>query len=385
MSLDVAARMRFLTQSEIRAMTLECTKVGGVNLSQGVCDTPVPDAVRRAAQSAIDEGFNIYTRYDGVPELRRAIADKLARHNGLQYDPDSEIVATNGATGAFYSAALALLDPGDEVIVFAPYYGYHVNTIKSVGAVPRFVSLAPPDWGFDADALERAASPKTRAIVVNTPANPSGKVFTRSELEVVAAFAERHDCFVITDEIYEHFVYDRHVHTSPAMLPGMRARTITMGGLSKTFAVTGWRIGFVACPARYAQLFGMVSDLVYICPPAPLQIGVARGLEALGPVFYETLVADYTLKRDKLCGALDRAGITPFIPAGAYYVLADMTKIPGATSKERVMRLLADTGVASVPGDAFYPGTEGGRLARFCFAKTDQALDEACRRLERLA
>jgi aminotransferase len=384
MALKTTGRLAFLKQSEIRAMTLACARVGGVNLSQGVCDTPVPEVVKRAAADAIEEGYNTYTRYDGLAELRTALAAKLERFNGLEYDPEKNIVVTCGATGAFYGACLALLDPGDEVIVFAPYYGYHVDTLEALGVTPRFVTLTPPSWQFSGEDLEAQASPKTRVIVVNTPANPCGKVFSRDELEVIADFAKRHDIFLVTDEIYEHFVYDRRVHVSPAALPGMAERTITISGLSKTFAITGWRIGFSASDARWASLLGTLNDLIYVCAPAPLQLAVARGLDVCGPVFYESLVADYTFKRDKLCGALARAGIEPHMPEGAYYVLADTSKLPGTTSKERVMHLLEETGVAAVPGSAFYTGGEGDRLARFCFAKTDEALDEACTRLERL-
>jgi aminotransferase len=366
-------------------MTLECTRLGGINLSQGVCDTPVPETVVRAAQAAIAEGCNIYTRYDGLAELRSALSDKLRDHNALHYAAEGEIVVTCGATGAFYGACAALLDPGDEVVVFEPYYGYHVDTLHAFAAVPKYVTLRPPRWEFSAADLERAGSAKTRAIVVNTPANPSGKVFTRAELELVADFATRHDAFVITDEIYDHFLYDGRRHTSPATIPGLRERTITIGGLSKTFAVTGWRIGFSASVPAWSRTLGFVNDLVYVCAPAPLQLGAARGLAQLGPDFYRRLANDYQSKRDRICTALDRAKITPFVPEGAYYVLADTSRLPGTSSKQRALYLLEKTGVASVPGEAFYTGDAGESLARFCFAKTDADLDEACRRLEQLA
>jgi aminotransferase len=232
--------------------------------------------------------------------------------------------------------------------------------------------------------VERAVTPRTRAIVVNTPTNPCGKVFSRAEIETLAAIAERHDLFVLTDEIYEHFVYDGRRHLSPAVLPSLAPRTITIGGFSKTFSITGWRIGFSAAARKYAERLGFINDLIYICAPAPLQMGVARGLELLGDDFYANLCADYQRKRDKFCGALSSAGIPPFVPQGAYYVLADMHRLPGNNAKERVMNLLERAGVASVPGSAFYRGHEGDTLARFCFAKTDADLDEACRRLERL-
>jgi aminotransferase len=378
-------RTRFLKQSEIRNMTIECTKVRGINMSQGVCDTPVPDAVKRAAQDAIDAGVNTYTRFDGLPELRQAIARKLSTVNGVDVTGEGDVVVTSGSSSAFYGACMAILDPGDEVILFEPYYGYHRDTLTSLAVESRFVTLRSPDWSFDPRDLEKVVTERTRAIVVNTPTNPCGKVFTRAELEAIASVAERHDLFVLTDEIYEHFVYDGRRHVSPASLPRLKNRTITIGGFSKTFSITGWRIGFSAGPREVLERLGLINDLVYICAPAPLQAGVARALELLGDDFYESLGREYRVKRDKFCAALDRAGLTPMVPEGAYYVLADTSRLPGSTSKDRVMSLLERTGVAAVPGAAFHHGAEGNRIARFCYAKTDADLDEACRRLERLS
>jgi aminotransferase len=378
-------RMAFLRQSEIRNMTIECTKVSGINMSQGVCDTPVPEFVRKAAQAAIDDGVNTYTRFDGLPELRSAIAKKLVRMNGLTHlSGEGDIVVTSGSSSAFYGACLAILDPGDEVVLFEPYYGYHADTLTALGATARFVTMRPPHWSIDLAALEAAITKRTRAIVVNTPTNPCGKVFTRTELEQIGKLAEKHDLFVITDEIYEHFVYDGHEHVSPGSLPSLEGRTITIGGFSKTFSITGWRIGFSAGPREVMERLGHINDLVYICAPAPLQRGVARALETLDDSFYVSLGAEYLRKRDKFCAALSRAGLEPIVPQGAYYVLADTSRLRGSTSKERVMDLLAKTGVAAVPGAAFYQGSDGDELARFCYAKTDEDLDLACRRLERL-
>ena len=382
MALHLSKRTECVLQSEIRNMSIECAKLGGINLAQGVCDTEVPLEVRRAAQQAMDEGYNIYTRYDGLSELRRALAQRL-RSAGMEADAEGEIIVSAGATGAFYCACQALLDPGDEVLLFEPYYGYHVQTLRAVGAVPTCVTLAPPDWSFDPEQLDRACTAKTRGIMVNTPANPSGKVFTRRELEWIAACAQRRDLFVFTDEIYEHFLYDGRVHVSPATLPGMRERTLTISGFSKTFSITGWRIGYCVSDRRWAQAIGFFNDLVYICAPAPLQIGVARGLAALGNAYYAKLSLEYASKRDQMCAALQRAGLPPYIPQGAYYVLADLSRVPGQGSRERVMNLLRETGVAAVPGEAFYQDARSGaHLARFCFAKPAGELDEACRRLE---
>lgn len=384
MGLKLSKRHEWVVQSEIRNMSIECDLVQGINLSQGVCDLEVPAAVRQGAQAAMDAGINTYTRYDGLSELREAIANKQRLFTGMEVDPESEIIVSAGTTGAFYCACLALLDPGDEVILFEPYYGYHVSTLVATQAVPVYVRMAAPDWTFSDRDLEKVLSPKTRGMMINTPANPSGKVFTSEELQRLAAFAARHDLFVFTDEIYEHFVYDGRKHIPPATLPGMKERTITIAGLSKTFSITGWRIGYSISEAKWAQTIGYFNDLVYVCAPAPLQMGVARGLMSLERGYYEKLAAEYVRKRDKICGALDQAGLRPYMPQGAYYVLADISRVPGKNSKEKAMHLLRQTGVACVPGEAFYHDDAGENLARFCFAKEDAVLDEACRMLEKL-
>ena len=384
MNLKLSKRHEWVLQSEIRNMSLECDRLGGINLSQGVCDTEVPIVVRRGAQQAMDDGVNIYTRYDGLEELREAIALKQKLFTGMEVDAEKEIVVSAGATGAFYCACLALLDPGDEVIVFEPYYGYHVNTLVATQAVPVYVRMAPPEWVFSREDLQRVVTARTRAIVINTPANPSGKVFTTAELAIIAGFAVENDLFVFTDEIYEHFVYDGHKHIPPATLSGMTERTITISGLSKTFSVTGWRIGYCICDSRWTQAIGYFNDLVYVCAPAPLQVGVAKGLLGLEPKYYQNLPGEYKRKRDKICDALTAAGLRPFVPQGAYYVLADVSLLPGKSSKERAMYLLQKTGVACVPGEAFYADGSGEDLARFCFAKQDDVLDEACRRIRSL-
>jgi aminotransferase len=384
MALSLSKRADGIVQAEIRVMTIECEKVSGINLAQGVCDGGVPKPVAHGAKIAIDDGINCYTRYDGLVELRRAIADKMRTFNKIEADPETEVTVSAGSTGAFYCACLALLDPGDEVILFEPFYGYHLNTILAVDVVPKYVPLSLPDLRFTMEDLEKAVTLKTKGIMVCTPANPSGKVFNRSELEVIAGFVLKYDLFVFTDEIYEHFVYDGSKHIAPATLPGMKERTVTISGLSKTFSITGWRIGYCICDALWTKTIGFFSDLVYVCAPAPLQVGVAKGLMALGPEYYQKISQEYKGKRDRLCNALFKAGLEPYIPRGAYYILADISRLPGATSKERAMYLLGKTKVACVPGEAFYHDEGGENLARFCFAKEDHILDEACRRLERL-
>src|ERR1700694_1277700 len=236
MSLSLSTRASRTAQSEIRVMSVECEKIKGINLAQGVCDTEVPEVVRTGAQQAMGAGLNSYTRCDGIAELRQAVAEKMRSFNGIECDPETEVIISAGSTGSFYTACLALLNPGDEIILFEPYYGYHLHTLIAVDAVPLFVTLQAPDWKFSPQDLERVVSPRTRGIVINSPGNPSGKIFSRQELEEIAAFAQKHDLFVFTDEIYEYFLYeDRHI--SMATLPGMRSRTITMSGYSKTFSI----------------------------------------------------------------------------------------------------------------------------------------------------
>ena len=382
MTLQSSKQLAFLRQSEIRNMTLECNKVAGINLSQGVCDTELPEPVRLGAAAAMLEGTNTYTRYDGLAALREAIASKVLRETGASVDPESEVLVTSGATGAFYAACRGLFDAGDEVVLFEPYYGYHLDTLRALSLTPRFVPLALPDWSFSVQALRQAITEKTRAIVINTPGNPSGKVFTRAELEQVAQLAREFDLYLLTDEIYEYFLYDGRAHVSLATLPGMRERTLTLGGFSKTFSITGWRIGYLLATAELCHKLGQVHDLVYVCAPAPLQIGVARGLEQLPPAFYEGLKAEYTRKREKLCASLERAGLTPHVPQGAYYVLADAQRLPGASAKQRALALLHGCGVAAVPGSAFFQDGRGDQLLRFSYAKREAELDEACRRLD---
>ena len=384
MKRHINQRMAALAHSEIRAMTQACVQANGLNMAQGVCDTPVPSVVLRAAAQAMERGKNVYSRFDGLPELRQAIAKKLAQYNGIAADPETDITVSAGATGSFHCACLALLNPGDEVILFEPYYQYHISALLAVEAVPVMVKMRAPDWIFLAADLERAITPRTKVIIVNSPGNPSGKVFSRQELESIAAIAQQHDLFVFTDEIYEYFLYDGRTHVSLASLPGMADRTITIGGYSKTFSITGWRIGYSVAAARWAQAIGAMNDLLYVCAPTPLQVGVAAGIQELLDLFYRDLAHDYQRKRDRFCQALAKAGLTPSIPQGAYYVLADTSRLPGTTGKERAMFLLETIGLAAVPGEAFFSGADGRQFIRFSYAKIDADIDDACRRIARL-
>jgi aminotransferase len=371
-----------IIQSEIRAMTVECERMNGINLAQGVCDTELPAPVIAKAIEAIETGHNIYTRLDGITPLRRAIAKKMAHYNHLTADPDSEVLVTSGATGALYAACLALFNPGDEVILFEPFYGYHLNTLLSLRVQPVTVPLQTGTWAIDYERLQSRITPRTRAIIINTPINPCGKVYTRAELEALAAIATEHDLFVLTDEIYEYFLYDGTAHVSMATLPGMAERTITISGLSKTFSITGWRIGYLIASKRWMPAIAYFHDLTYVCAPSPFQYASAAGLLELDDSFYASLSTEYQQKRDKLCAALSDAGMTPSIPPGAYYVLADASHIDGSNAREKSRTLLRQTGVAAVAGTAFFSAGRGENLLRFCFAKKDADLDRACQALK---
>ena len=378
------------TQSEIRAMSVLADEAGAINLAQGICDTAVPAIVAEGAARAIERGHNIYTRLDGVARLRRAVAAKVERTlgDGATVDPEREVVVTAGATGALYSALMALLNPGDEAILFEPVYGYHASSLKAIRAVPVIVPFAVDPgsgrWLLNLDLVRAAVTPRTRAIILNTPANPCGKVFTRAELEGLASPALEHNLFVFSDEVYEHFVYGDAKHLSMAAIPGMRDRTIVISGFSKTFSVTGWRVGYLVADARWTPSIGYFHDLLYICAPAPLQHAVADGLEQLEPEFYTGLAREYGTKREMLLSALRDAEMAPHTPDGAYYILADVSRIEGSTAAEKARALLRRTGVAAVAGSAFFQPGRGENLLRFCFAKRDMDLAEACRRLRTL-
>ena len=382
----IARRVRNLVQSDIRRMTRECDAVGGINLGQGICDLPTPPAVAAGAKRAIDERKSTYTRYEGLELLRNAIGKKLARDNGLEgVDPDKQIIVTIGSTGAFAATCLSLFDPGDEVILFEPYYGYHLNTLLVSECVPKFVPMSPPDWKIDLKKLEAAIGPRTRAIVVCTPSNPCGKVWSREEISAVGKICEKHDLLLITDEIYEYIVYDGRTHVTPATVDKLAERTISIGGFSKTFSITGWRVGYLVAPVELAKTIGLLNDLHYVCAPTPLQIGVANGIMEIGPEYYRGLASDYQKLRDMFVASVKKAGFTPYVPQGAYYLLAGFEKHGWKDAKTAAAEILKRAKVACVPGSAFYQDEVGDSMVRFCFAKEEPVLAEACRRIESLA
>lgn len=383
-NLPLADRVRSIRQSDIRRYSAICAAMGGVNLSQGVCDQPAPPEVKNAAKRAIEEDHATYTNLRGIAELRQAIARKMRDFNGIACDPETEITVNCGTAGSFACTCLSILNPGDEAVVFSPFYSYHTNLLQLIGAGTRFVDLSPPDWRFDLAALEAVITPKTKAILVNTPANPCGKVFSREELLAINEVAARHNLWIVTDEIYEYITHERP-HVSLGACPEARGRVITISGASKTYAVTGWRIGYTIGPASIIDKIAVVSDLFYICAPSPLQHGVVAGMN-LSNAYYEKMREDYRVKRDLTAATLRKIGFTPFVPTGSYYMLAAFKPGRWENAKIAAESILETTGVATVPGSAFYRNPDDGRhQLRFCYAKKMPELEEACRRLMKLA
>lgn len=360
--------------------------VQGINLGQGICDLPTPEPIKQGARQAIVDNRSIYTNYAGIYPLRAAILQKAQRYNHLPATSDEEVMVSVGSTGAFVTAIFALLEPGDEVILFEPFYGYHRNLLEVIGAHVKYVATSPPNWDVDFDALERAITPRTKALVVTTPSNPSGKVWSRAELERLLALMQQHDLFAITDEIYEYMLYDGHEHVSLASLPGAYERTITLSGFSKTYNMTGWRLGYAVAPPPVIEKMGLLNDLFYICAPAPLQYGVAEAF-SMSDAYFEEMMAAYHAKRTLLCETLDQIGFDVPWPQGAYYVLANFENLAGTRpgfddARTACETLVRAAGVATVPGHSFFETPDRGRYyLRFCYAKEMPVLEQACRNL----
>jgi aspartate/methionine/tyrosine aminotransferase len=379
---DKASRF---TESVIREMTRLAHLHGAVNLSQGFPDFPAPAEVKEAARRAIEGDINQYAITWGARSLRQAIARKFERLYGVAVDPEREVTVTCGSTEAMIATLLAILNPGDEVVVFEPFYeNYGPDAILS-GAAPRFVRLRPPGWTFDPDELARAFSDRTRAVIVNTPNNPTGKVLTRAELEAIAEQCRRHDAIAVTDEIYEHILYDGAVHVPMATLPGMAERTVTINGMSKTYSVTGWRVGWTIAPPALTDAIRKVHDFLTVGAASPLQEAGALALE-LPASYYASLAEGYARRRDRILPMLERAGLRVYRPAGAYYVMTEIGGLGWDDDVAFARHLVEEIGVAVVPGSSFYddPGDGRGQV-RFAFCKKDETLDEAERRLARLA
>ncbi len=385
----ISQKAQQFTESVIREMTRLCQQYNGINLAQGFPDFAAPEEMKEAACKAIHNDINQYAITWGAKNLRNAIAEKTARFNGMNIDPEKNITVCCGSTEAMISTCLALVNPGEEVIVFEPYYeNYGPDAILS-GAAPRFISLREPDWSFDPDELKALFNNKTRAIILNTPNNPTGKVFTHEELELIAELCRKWDVIAITDEIYEHIVYEGRKHISIATLDGMADRTVTINAASKTFSVTGWRVGYAIASEVFTSAIRKVHDFLTVGAPAPLQEAVATAMR-FPDSYYDQLRVEYLERRDFLMKGLEESGFRCYKPYGAYYIMTDITEFGFADDTTFAHALVKDVGVAAVPGSSFCSNPRNGyRKIRFGFPKKMQTLQKAVELLktarERLA
>jgi aspartate/methionine/tyrosine aminotransferase len=384
MPTDVSAKTRHFTESVIREMTRRALKSGAVNLAQGFPDFAAPVELKEAAKRAIDEDYNQYAITHGSPNFRRAIADKVRAYNGIACDPDLHVTVTCGATEAMIATMLAVINPGDEVIIFEPFYENYGPDVILAGATPRFVALRGAHYGIDRAELETAFGPRTKAIVINTPHNPSGKVFSRAELEIIASLCSHYDTLAITDEIYEHIIYGESRHVSIASLPGMAERTVTISGLSKTYSITGWRLAYAIASESITSAIRKVHDFLTVGAPHPLQEAGAAALR-LPESFYVELARMYDRKRAALYEALRSADLECSSPEGAYYLMADIGALGFRDDVQAADFFLDSVGVAAVPGSSFYHRPQLGRTKlRFTFSKSDETIAAAAERLKTL-
>ncbi len=372
------------TESVIRGMSVEARKYGAVNLAQGMPDFPAPAAIKDAACRAIQEDYNQYAITWGAAELRRAISEHAAWHLGLEIDPETDITVTCGSTEAMLVTLMSIINPGDEVILSQPYYENYWPDCVLAGATPKFFPLRGPAWTFDPDELAASFNDKTKAIILCNPNNPTGTVFTRTELEQIAALCHKWNVIAITDEIYEHILYDGRKHIALASLPGMFERSVTVGGMSKTYSVTGWRVGTILAPPNLTHTFRQVHDYVSIGAAAPLQQAGAMAYR-MPKTYYAGLAAGYQARRDKMVDILTQVGFGLQAPAGAYYIMADISAFGAVDDVAFAQYLVREIGVATVPGSSFFRDKElGNQLIRFCFCKRDETLDAAADRLRKL-
>jgi aspartate/methionine/tyrosine aminotransferase len=380
----LSAKAEQFTESVIREMTRLAMKHGAVNLSQGFPDFAAPAEIKEAARQAIADDINQYAITWGAKPLRDAIVEKFERTQGVRVDPEREITICCGSTEAMMSTMLAIINPGDEIVVFEPFYeNYGPDAILS-GATPRFVKLRPPDWSYDETELAAAFGPHTKAVILNTPNNPTGKVFARRELEFIRDLCVRWNAFCVTDEIYEHILYDGTEHISMARIDGMRDRTIVINGMSKTYSVTGWRVGWAIAPPEPTAAIRKVHDFLTVGAAAPLQQAGAIALKS-PQSYYEKLAGDYTVRRERLLKILTTAGFTVFKPRGAYYIMTDIAGFGFPDDVAFAKFLVEKVGVAVVPGSSFYnDARDGATQVRFTFCKKETTLAAAEERLSRL-
>ncbi|MFT7823684.1 MAG: pyridoxal phosphate-dependent aminotransferase [Sulfurimonas sp.] len=381
--MKLSNRANTVAQSEIRAMSILCKEKNGINMAQGLCDLEVPSPVIKGAKEGIESGKNTYTSAYGNYRLREAIAKK---QNDF-YDQGvaaGNVLVSLGATGAFYATAMSLLNEGDEVILFEPYYGYHVAMLESIGCRIKYIRTTSPEYEIDFAHLQEEISEDTKAMLICNPSNPSGKVYTEDELEKIAEIIHRNDMVLFSDEMYEHFVYDGLEFVSALSIESLKEKTVVISGFSKIYSITGWRLGYAITQKEIIDAASAFNDLVYICPPAPLQNGVLKGLNELPKSYYQNVGKTHQAKRDRFIKALNKAGLRAEYVKGAYYVLADISKLEGEDDKQKVVSLLERTGIAAVPARAFYQNSEGIYLARFCFSKKEEELDIAIEKLKHL-
>jgi aminotransferase len=384
----VSHKASLFTESVIREMTREALKHGAVNLSQGFPDFAAPEEIKRVAMQAIEEDVNQYAITWGAKDFREAIARKTRWYLGLEVDPETELTVTCGSTEGMIAAMMATVDPGEEVVVFEPFYENYAPDAILSDAVPRYVPLRAPDWSFDPEELRAAFNQKTKAIILCNPNNPTGKVFTRAEMEFIAGLCREFDALCFTDEIYEHILYPRAgaevEHISMAQLEGMRERTVVVNSMSKTYSVTGWRVGYCIAPPDITGAIRKVHDFLTVGAAAPLQRAGAYAL-GLPPAYYERLQAEYEARRDLLLPVLEEAGFKTFRPDGAYYIMTDISGFGFKSDVDFTRYLIREIGVACVPGSSFYSRPElGAQQVRFCFCKKDETLREAAARLGKL-
>ncbi|MFZ0738830.1 MAG: aminotransferase class I/II-fold pyridoxal phosphate-dependent enzyme [Candidatus Acidiferrales bacterium] len=377
----LSAKASQFTESVIREMTRLAIAHNAINLAQGFPDFAAPAEIKEAARAAIAADINQYAITWGAKNFRNAIAEKFARWQGISIDPERELTVCCGSTEAMMSTMMALINPGDEIVVFEPFYeNYGPDAILS-GATPRFVKLRPPDWTFDPDELAAAFGSATKAIILNTPNNPTGKVFERGEIEQIRDLCARWNAYVITDEIYEHMIYDGAKHISAATIDGLRERTITINALSKTYSVTGWRVGWAIAPPEVTSAIRKVHDFLTVGAAAPLQEAGAVALR-FPESYYEMLASEYLVRRDKMLGILESAGFRCFRPRGAYYIMTDISGFGFPDDVTFARHLVKEVGVAGVPGSSFYRDpADGSQHLRFTFCKTDKTLNAAAERL----
>lgn len=382
---SVSRKASLFTESVIREMTREAMKYGAVNLSQGFPDFAAPEDIKRVAMDAIARDINQYAITWGAKDFREAIAKKTKWYLGLDIDPETEITVTCGSTEGMIAAMMATVDPGEEVIVFEPFYENYAPDAILSDARPRHVPLRAPDWSFDGAELRAAFNAKTKGIIICNPNNPTGKVFTRDEMEFIAGLCQKFDALCFTDEIYEHILYPREgasvAHISMAQIEGMRNRTVIVNSMSKTYSVTGWRVGYCIAAPEITSAIRKVHDFLTVGAAAPLQAAGAYAL-SLPPSYYDQLQQDYHARRDLILPELEKAGFKTFRPDGAYYIMTDISGFGFKDDVEFTRHLIREVGVACVPGSSFYSNPAlGSQQVRFCFCKKDETLNEAARRL----